>query len=101
MYKKSIKHFFIYIKIPTKCYDKNKQRLQKEAVKAIKTFLKKKKNKRQKRPPKDIKIFFEKEKEKKSQYYRERNKSLYEDQKQRLVEYRRYYITQKVTAWVA
>ena len=58
----------------------------------------KKKNK----TPERYQNFFEKEKEKKSQSYRERNKSLYEDQKQRLVEYRRYYyITQKVTAWVA
>ena len=47
MYKKLIQHFFIilflYIKLLTGYYRKNKERLQKRLVKGIKFFQKKKK----------------------------------------------------------
>ena len=56
----------------TKNYQKHKEKLQKEACKNIKIFLKKKKIKDEKRSENDIKIFL------KPQYYHERNKDLSE-----------------------
>ena len=56
-----------------KYYQNNKERLQKNLVKGIKVFLKKKEKKKQ-------------------QYGRERCKNLPEDEKQRLLEYRKNII---------
>ena len=55
-----------------KYYQNNKERLQKNLVK-------------------DIKVFLKKKKKKKRQYGRERYKNLQEDEKQKLVEYRKSY----------
>ena len=78
-----------------KYYQKNKEKLRKEARERYQNLSEEEKEKRQKRLKTDIKIFPKKKKER--QYHRDRNKNLSEEGKQKKVEYmRNYYLTHKI-----
>ena len=75
------KFFSLYIKMPTGYYQKNKERLQKEACERYQNLLKEEKKKKQKYSCERYQNLFEEGKEKKRQYYREHHENLPKDKK--------------------
>ena len=75
----------------TKYYQRNTERLQKDASERYKNHFIEEKIKNRKKAREKYQSFSEEEKHKKAQFCCESNKNLSEDQKQRLVKYRRNY----------
>ena len=72
-------NFFLYIKMTNKYYQKQKEKLRKEARERYQNLSEEEKDKRQKKVWERFQNLPEEEKEKKSQYHRECNKNLSEE----------------------
>ena len=89
-----MKYFFLYITIVNHCYQKQKERLWKEAHEKYQNLSEEEINKKLKKAWEKYQNLTDEEKEKKLHYHLERNKNLSEEQRKKLVEYRRNdYVT--------
>ena len=93
--------FYTYIEMVNKYYQKNKEKLQREARERYQYLCEEEKEKRQKKARDRCKNLSEEEKEKKCQYHRDRTKNLSEEEKQKKAQYmKNYYLAhKKIILW--